>query len=74
MASHDITAELENPLEETLGYHVQRAADAAQEAATLALARLDLRLISAVVMQLIVTCSPDCYQSEVESHSFMMVV
>lgn len=64
MASRDIAAELENPLEETLGYHVQRAADAAQEAATLALARLDLRLISAVVMQLI-EANHGCNQSSI---------
>lgn len=64
MATREITAELANPLEELLGYQVQRAADAAQEAAAAALARLELRLISAVVLQLI-QANPGCNQSSI---------
>ncbi len=32
-----------------------------------------VRIGSAALILVVVTCSPDCYQSEVESGSFMMV-
>lgn len=64
MAKSETAVELANPLEETIGYQIQRAASATQEAATLALAQLGLKPMSAVVLHL-VHANPGCNQSSI---------